>query len=113
MSKQDLPIVCDLNALPDRAAHEALGSDLFARTQSATAIDGGYRLVFPVGALSLLAQFIDGERRCCPFLRFAVVVEPAAETVSLVLSGPDGTSALLAAELLPHLPEGMLEPPAS
>lgn len=104
MSKREIPIVCDPSALPDPAAHERASAELFAQTLRMARLDDGYQLALPLAALPLLATFIDGERRCCPFFTFTVTVPPAAETISLRLTGPAGTVALLDQELRPHLP---------
>jgi hypothetical protein len=39
---------------------------------------------------------IDVERRCCPFLRFDLTVEPEVGPVRLALSGPPGVREYLA-----------------
>lgn len=42
-----------------------------------------------------IATLIDLERRCCPFLRFGLSVEPADGPVWLELTGPGGTKEFL------------------
>jgi hypothetical protein len=51
--------------------------------------------------LSLIAQMIEAERRCCQFLRFHLTVEPSCGPISLELTGPPGTQAFLDALLEP------------
>jgi hypothetical protein len=106
MNTPEIPIVCNLNALPDRAAHEQIGKGLFAQTISVSELADGYVVEFPVDALPLAAQFVDGERRCCPFLTFELVIRPAADCALLRLTGttPD-VKAFLKQELLPQLPD--------
>lgn len=48
---------------------------------------------------SELAGVIDAERRCCPFLRFTLELEPGDGLVHLRIAGPEGTADFLAAEL--------------
>jgi hypothetical protein len=106
MNTPEIPIVCNLNAISDRAAHAQAGALLFAQTASVTELEDGYTIKFPVDALPLAAQFVDGERRCCPFLTFELVIRPAADCALLRLTGttPD-VKAFLKQELLPQLPD--------
>lgn len=104
MSNQQIPIVCDMNALPDRAHHEQIGAELMPQAQAVNELDDGYRIDFPITALKLVADFVDGELRCCPFIQFSIIVEPAAEVAQLSLSGSLEIKAFMKQELLPHLP---------
>jgi hypothetical protein len=49
--------------------------------------------------LEELARFISKERRCCPFLRFEIVIMPGGGPLWLEMTGPEGTRQFLAAEL--------------
>jgi hypothetical protein len=57
----------------------------------------GYSLRFPASdeILDELVQVIQMERKCCSFLRFALVVTPGDGPVWLELTGPEGTKELL------------------
>ena len=61
----------------------------------------GYVFQFAPSAaqLTALAELIELERQCCPFLRFQLSVDPAGGSVWLALTGPAGTRELLAHEL--------------
>jgi hypothetical protein len=62
--------------------------------------DGFAFRVAPSGAqLSALAELIELERQCCPFLRFSLTVEPGDGPIWLTLTGPTGTRELLRYEL--------------
>ena len=104
MNKLNVPIACDLTALADRKRHEAVGAELLPQAFSVTALDDGYQIEFPSNALMLVAEFIDAERRCCPFFQLEIRVMGAAETLRLRLTGGDGVKAFLERELLPLLP---------
>ncbi|NDJ61448.1 MAG: hypothetical protein GYB67_10000 [Chloroflexi bacterium] len=104
MSDHQLPIACDLSALPDRAQHEAVATRLLRQTQSVAELTDGYRVAFPVTALALAAEFVDGERRCCPFLDFKILIAPAATALQLHFTGGEGVKAFLQNALLPLLP---------
>ena len=48
-----------------------------------------------------LAEFITTERLCCPFLHFALELDPDAEEVRLRLTGSEGVKEFLSMELAP------------
>lgn len=47
-------------------------------------------------ALAAASELIAVERRCCPFLTFALTAEPGGGPVHLSLTGPPGTREFLA-----------------
>ena len=63
----------------------------------------GYAIRFPLeDSLFLdLAEFVTYERHCCPFLHFALELEPDDEEVRLRLTGSGGAKEFLSAELAP------------
>jgi hypothetical protein len=100
-----IPLACVPGAIPapDRAAHFALATrlltiDVRERLVLADGVDG-YAYRFDAGAFDDLARWITNERRCCPFLTFALALSPDAGPVWLRLSGPAGTREFLDAEL--------------
>ena len=99
----ELPVACSLSE-PELAARRAgvLG-DVRRSALEARWIADGVQLRFPAepAVLSLLATFIDLERRCCAFLRFQLAVEPGGGPVWLTLTGPPGSREFLSAELEP------------
>lgn len=104
MDRHDIPIACDLSALPDRAQHDRVTHQLIPQAVAVTPLADGYQVTFPVAALTLAAAFIDGERRCCPFIHFRLDIVPAAETLQIAFTGRAGVKAFLEQELLPNLP---------
>jgi hypothetical protein len=58
----------------------------------------GYEFRFPASRIEALARFIENERRCCPFVTFALVAD-GSDDVGLRMVGPPGTRELLQAEL--------------
>ena len=103
MSKPNIPIACNMNALTDRAHHEKVGADLMPQAQTLTELTNGYRFDFPIEALTRVAEFVDGERRCCPFFHFTIDVQPMAKSVYLSITGSDEVKAFIKQELLPHV----------
>ena len=95
----ELPVVCTLGPDTLKIRRENLLADLLQRVESHEPLPDGYRLRFAVSneVLTLIARTIDAERRCCQFLRFQLIVEPAGGPVQLELTGPPGTREFVAA----------------
>ena len=64
-----------------------------------SSLPNGYAYRFDADAFDDLARWIANERRCCPFLTFAVELTPNAGPIWVRLTGPDGTRDFLDAEL--------------
>jgi hypothetical protein len=96
------PIACVPGAITqaERAAHFALARRLFTETANARmALPDGYEFRFAPDAITAIAQFVVNERKCCPFMRFDISIAPDGGPVSLCMTGPEGTRAVLDAEL--------------
>jgi hypothetical protein len=93
----DLPIACTLTPAELQSRGAQLLPGLVARATGRVQVTNGFRWAFaPTEALlAELAQVIDAERRCCPFLRFALVSEPDGGPISLEVTGPPGTAQFL------------------
>lgn len=61
----------------------------------------GYAFSLPSdgGWLLEVANLVDVERQCCPFLRFRITVEAGGGPIRLELSGPEGAKEFLRAML--------------
>lgn len=99
------PIVCDLTAIPApvREQHLTTARQLFQSAEEIRELSDGYTVRLPnaPGMWLALATFVEHERRCCPFWRFTLTVEPNDGPLWLALSGPaDAKALLLASELL-------------
>lgn len=102
----DIPIACNPHALSSEewAAHQQRSEQLFHhKVQAVNELVDGYEFHFRAEMLHLFAQFVDGERRCCPFFTFTITVPPASEIMTLQITGNLQAKALLAQELV-HLP---------
>jgi hypothetical protein len=97
----DPPIVCSLTPDALEARRRGLLSEVLRLAESRDKTSDGLRLRFRASSetLELVARAVDAERRCCRFLRFAIVVEPDGGPVFLDLSGPPGTREFLDALL--------------
>jgi hypothetical protein len=104
-----LPIACDSTAFGSSeafAAHLAEGRRLILSATERRELDDGWALRLPGSDDNLVAyaHWILGERRCCPFLTFAMECRPEAE-LWIRVTGPEGTK-----EIIRHELEGACRP---
>src|SRR5262245_64834355 len=108
--------VCNVGALTasQRERHLRVGRLLRSAVVERAELDNGYVFVLDLGRLPVdpaggafcvveVAEWVDLESRCCPFLSFGIEVEPRGKTVRLRLTGATGVKAFLESEL------GMME----
>ena len=102
MSKTDLSIECDLNALTseERDRRQIVLGAVMRTIIGRSELPNGFQLRFDAARLDLaaLGEWIALERRCCPFLHFRLDIEPAGKTV-LALTGGPGVKTFLRAEM--------------
>jgi hypothetical protein len=95
-------LVCNMGVFTpaQRQAHILTTSELIQAVQHVQEVENGYEFIFPneTALISRTAEFISGERLCCPFLKFALHVTGNDEPISLALTGPLGTQEFLRAE---------------
>lgn len=93
---------CDMTALaPERrAAHQELSWRLFGSlVKEMRELLNGYAFCFGAEHYTLLAEFIAGERLCCPFLTFRLEVAPEHGPLWLELTAHSDVKAFLWREL--------------
>lgn len=103
------PLVCNVTALtpPQRARHAALSEKIRQAAAGRTDLPNGFAFSLDFSRLPLdaegepfcvveLAQWVDLESRCCPFLEFGIDVRPEGGGVSLRLTGGPGVKEFLA-----------------
>lgn len=84
----------------ERGAHERLTRRLLSEAATASReLADGLEFRFPAEEYEAVMHFIARERLCCPFLRFTIEVSPARGPVWLRMTGPDGVTPFLRAEL--------------
>jgi hypothetical protein len=96
------PLACAPGAIPaaERAAHFEHLTRLFGTAaRERRPVPDGYSYRFDADAFDDLARWIANERRCCPFLTFALELTPNDGPIWVRLTGPEGTQAFLDAEL--------------
>ena len=98
-------VACKLTDPELRARRETVLADFRAEQLEARPVEGvgyeGWAFSFAPGAqrLAALAELMDLERECCPFLTMRLRIEPDGGPVWIVLTGPAGTRQLLDHEL--------------
>lgn len=94
------PFACDRLAL-DTAARkrhfDELGPALAAIRKDIRELPDGYEFAFPPDArsVSLLLEWVAGERLCCPFFDIDIRMEREGGAVTLRLTGRDGAKAFI------------------
>ena len=94
-------IACELGALTpeERERRAALAQALVSGAESVRELSDGYALQLR-GTAALARESLDWlllERRCCPFLRLELELEPDDGALWLRLRGGEGVKAFLAA----------------
>jgi len=102
-SGSESPFHCDLNALTSeqRLVHADLTERLVAAILEKRELDEGF--AFRVDAEKTppdaIGQWIEMERKCCPFFGFRMDVQPERGAIWLQLSGRAGVKEFIRAEL--------------
>jgi hypothetical protein len=98
-NSEEQPIVCDLTAIPAtvREQHVVSAPRIFQAAQEIRELPNGYAFRLPneAGTWMALANFVENERRCCPFWAFGLTVEPHGGPLWLQLTGVEGAKQLL------------------
>ena len=110
VSSSSAPLVCRLDALTasERERHRLLSDLLQKAAVAASELPQGYDITvdltkLPVGdsrsrPLLQLADWVDLESRCCPFLDFEIRISGQGGPVGVRLTGGDGVKAFLRTE---------------
>jgi hypothetical protein len=97
------PVVCDCSALTSEQMkqHTARTIELLKSVKEVRTIADGYALRVPDldNVLFKVAEFIEYDRKCCPFLRHGVMVEPDDGAIWLHLGGSPEACEYLQGEL--------------
>jgi hypothetical protein len=101
--KQESPLACDRLALTQaqRKRHfDELGPMLRSLKTSARELPDGFEFQFPsdMKTYQLVAEWVAGERVCCPFFEIGLRSEPEGGPLWLRLTGRDGVKEFLHAE---------------
>ena len=87
-----IPIACSLSGSELRERQRTVIAELRSHVRHVTEREDGYALDLTPSdeAIATATTFIRHERRCCPFLRFALTIEPGDAHVVLTLTGDPG-----------------------
>lgn len=107
-----LSLACNLAALDEaeRKQHGVVPSvvteQLFATIVEVHELADGYALGCRQDETLWMkaAQFVDRERRCCPFFTFGLELDNQTDTVWLQLTGPEGVKEFIQQEFIGSLP---------
>jgi len=95
----ETPIACNLKALTpaERARQSALSRKLSTATVEKRELANGLRFRLSLAEITLpeLGEWIDAERKCCPFLDFQISIEREGGAVQLSLTGRAGVKEFL------------------
>jgi hypothetical protein len=102
----DLPVACSLMPAELQERRRNVLSKIRGAVADVTELKGGFIYQFaPDGELiPELANLIQFEHQCCPFLTFRLTVEPGDGSIFLEMTGPEGTKEFLA-ENFAHEPQ--------
>ena len=94
-AKRESPFACDraaLNAEQRKRHFDQLGPALRSLRKSTRELADGFEFEFPADAATyqLLAEWVGGERLCCPFFNIDLRVEREGGPLSLRLTGREG-----------------------
>jgi hypothetical protein len=103
MKTQETTFACNLTVLSEseREQFASLTDALFAAVQATRELENGFafRFINRPGQLVQIAQFIERESQCCPFLQFSLEVETSSGPAWLHITGEEGVKPFLLAEL--------------
>lgn len=93
----EIPIACCLTDKQLQARRKNYLDKTAELLVDSTEIEHGFIYKFPLKLeiLQALAEIIDLERQCCPFLNFKLIVESGTDFVSLELTGAEGTKEII------------------
>lgn len=97
MSRKVIPIACYLTDQELQARRRDYLEKAAAALIDSSELTNGFSFRFPLEESTLrdLAEIIDLERKCCPFLNFKLTLEAGGDFVSLELTGADGTKEIV------------------
>jgi hypothetical protein len=93
----DIPVACYLTDRELQARRRNFLDKIAKSLLDAAELENGFRYRFPLtdSILPDLANIIELERKCCPFLNFKLVLEAGSDFVSLELTGAEGTKEII------------------
>lgn len=99
MESTGLPVACSLTNAELQERRRGVLQKLRSAVDEVLETEDGYVYQFPSKAVAIteLANLVELEHECCPFLKFRLTVEPGDAPLRLEITGPQGTKDFLAA----------------
>ncbi len=101
--KRESPFYCNIKTLSvaERLHKKQIGEKMAASRIEVNELPNGYAFRFRPGGVSLveLADWVDSERRCCPFFDMTIETEREGGPVWLKITGREGVKQFIREEL--------------
>ena len=97
MDTVSLPVACSLMDSELQERRRNILQTVRSAVSEVKETENGFLYRFPSdgGWIKELANLVELERQCCPFLRFSITVEAGDGPVWLEMTGPQGTKEFL------------------
>jgi len=100
--KKESPFYCNMKTLTaaERLHKKKIGEKMAASRVEMNELPNGYAFRFRPGGVSLveLADWVESERRCCPFFDLAIEAEREGGSVWLKITGREGVKQFIRGE---------------
>ncbi len=98
MDSKSLPVACSLMDSELQERRRNVLQKVRTVVSEMKEIENGFIYRFPSDGAWLreLADMVELEHQCCPFLKFSITVEPGDGPIWLEMTGPQGTKEFLA-----------------
>jgi hypothetical protein len=98
METKSLPIACSLTAPELQERRSTVLQKVRRAVIDMKELEDGYSYTFPSTSewLGELADLVELERQCCPFLQFRITIVANGGPLLLEMTGPEGTKDFLA-----------------
>lgn len=98
MDTVSLPVACSLMNSELQERRRNVLQPVRNAVSEVKETENGFSYRFPSdgGWIKELANLVELEHQCCPFLKFSITVEPGDGPVWLEMTGPQGTKEFLA-----------------
>ena len=92
-----IPVVCSLSDAELRERREQYLDKMAELLVGSEDLDHGTRFQFHLddSTLTALAEIINLERKCCPFLSFTIAMDAGSKVIALDLTGPRETKEII------------------
>lgn len=99
--KSHAPLVCNMGVFTPAERHQHIQTtrQLFETVQNIQEVENGFQFSLPHGTdIFKISEFIRDEGLCCPFLKFNLTIDADSKSITLRLTGPEGTAEFLQEE---------------